>query len=217
VRGTRQRRHADQDLLRFIPAGAGNTASWPTWCRPRTVHPRGCGEHGMGVATSPNIAGSSPRVRGTHHNPSPEYLRARFIPAGAGNTRDMAVPLGWRAVHPRGCGEHVEFTPTAGTLTGSSPRVRGTRTSRRYTAPLAAVHPRGCGEHPFKVAHLHNDSGSSPRVRGTRPGSPRCPAGCRFIPAGAGNTSYDDALRIFQTVHPRGCGEHGIRSGSGNA
>ncbi len=51
---------------RIIPALAGNTR----WKRPsahsRWDHPRACGEHGRGCGCDVAVAGSSPRLRGTH-------------------------------------------------------------------------------------------------------------------------------------------------------
>ena len=73
-------------------------------------------------------------------------------------------------------------------LTGSSPRVRGTRAGIA-AAPLSrTVHPRACGEHfPVAVA-TPGLAGSSPRVRGT----PATPI----------------TKRLHGAVHPRACGEH---------
>ena len=73
------------------------------------------------------------------------------------------------------------------------------------------VHPRGCGEHCLVREIAESTFGSSPRVRGTPDAPPIANCVLRFIPAGAGNT-YSGAVYIAdQTVHPRGCGEHGIR------
>ena len=112
----------------------------------------------------------------------------RFIPACAGNSLEFVL-----AVDPD---------------SGSSPRVRGTRTStrrwRRRTRFIPAcagnsdsgtggtfrfpVHPRVCGE-LVNATHQHRlDAGSSPRVRGTHSGARRSPL-------------------TMTPVHPRVCGE----------
>jgi len=175
-------------LIRFIPAGAGNTNKLIMQSPPITVHPRGCGEHITQSADKLAKAGSSPRVRGTQCLCSLKKCRIRFIPAGAGNTYRQWI---W-------------FTG----LCGSSPRVRGTREplsddelNERFIPAGAgntffclfwlcygAVHPRGCGEH-LGGFWLHMAiTGSSPRVRGT-PALIQFPnLSRRFIPAGAGNT-----------------------------
>ena len=85
VRGTLVIPAPDHQLIRFIPACAGNIAqNWPH-SRARSVHPRVCGEHvGQGKIVVVGF-GSSPRVRGTYpHNSGPTRLQ-RFIPACAGN------------------------------------------------------------------------------------------------------------------------------------
>jgi len=172
--------------------------------------------------------GSSPRVRGTPRHCRQRCRRSRFIPAGAGNTQKSPGRPGFRAVHPRGCGEHSSAPAMISAISGSSPRVRGTRahpapsrTPARFIPAGAGntvskprcrrttpVHPRGCGEHGRSSRCLSRSVGSSPRVRGTRPagGFPR--PGWRFIPAGAGNTGGRSVRFAAQSVHPRGCGEH---------
>ncbi len=152
----------------------------------------------------------------------------RFIPAGAGNTRQRPwIKIYW-PVHPRGCGEHVRnhtfFLPGS----GSSPRVRGTpvRAMRNFdyfrfipagagntphqscANPPKTVHPRGCGEHDWLEKQADNEDGSSPRVRGTLHDLPFKARINRFIPAGAGNTPAKMKSVCEAAVHPRGCGEH---------
>ena len=111
---------------RFIPAFAGNA------CRPsagrcwRTVHPRVCGERSPTISRTTSSAGSSPRLRGTRRGCGRDPAEARFIPAFAGNAaqamdRPMAAP-----VHPRVCGERTIYGTAGGSITGSSPRLRGT-------------------------------------------------------------------------------------------
>src|SRR5690625_2779540 len=156
-------------MLRFIPAGAGNTRSRPSGPLMLTVHPRGCGEHSPMPSLGLMTTGSSPRVRGTQARLSLVESRLRFIPAGAGNTPHRATTI----------------TPTP-------------------------VHPRGCGEHSYVVARGEGCSGSSPRVRGTQKPPEGEVGGFRFIPAGAGNTRHDIPVCQSWSVHPRGCGEHGV-------
>ena len=228
VRGTQSRSHASVTPERFIPAGAGNTAYREQSAVRGPVHPRGCGEHANLRAELSNPNGSSPRVRGTRRRCGDALEDVRFIPAGAGNTRDIPARRLLGAVHPRGCGEHCIEHCGDPICAGSSPRVRGTLRgfrSRRAEArfiPAGAgntcrrdarlshstVHPRGCGEHCPASCGWLSGPGSSPRVRGTR-GSGRGQGGqARFIPAGAGNTSLENAPLVRRPVHPRGCGEH---------
>jgi GAF domain-containing protein len=72
-------------------------------------------------------AGLSPRVRGTprlHGHPDSD---PRFIPACAGNARAPRPSWCVRPVHPRVCGERIQYVSRRNNCCGSSPRVRGTR------------------------------------------------------------------------------------------
>ncbi len=73
-------------VMRFIPAGAGNTFPHYAGFVTESVHPRGRGEHGGDLVFSMLYAGSSPRARGTLSSWMRGYDHPRFIPAGAGNT-----------------------------------------------------------------------------------------------------------------------------------
>ncbi len=194
--------------MRFIPAGAGNTTPWQTQRPPKSVHPRGCGEHLNLAAANSWRSGSSPRVRGTLFLVAVDLSSTRFIPAGAGNTRKTPRYCYPGSVHPRGCGEHTATAHRRICRAGSSPRVRGTLNGakrvpdqRRFipagagnTNPVVksnlakTVHPRGCGEHFNEVVRMSLD--------------------VRFIPAGAGNTTQKRFSLSGLPVHPRGCGEH---------
>ena len=126
VRGTPDVVNNTASTIRFIPACAGNTERLSPPIRMGTVHPRMCGEHRY-IRRVPNESGgSSPHVRGTHHDNHAILKFQRFIPACAGNTL-LAQPRNkGRKVHPRMCGEHVHSTQSASNEFGSSPHVRGT-------------------------------------------------------------------------------------------
>ena len=151
----------------------------------------------------------------------------RFIPAFAGNACPVPRCKRIASVHPRVCGERTIAGWSDITITGSSPRLRGTRNpvaatvaGQRFIPAFAgnadaqacradpcSVHPRVCGERRDRIDGWAGYGGSSPRLRGT-PGSPR-PARQkpRFIPAFAGNAHWRRARRAAPTVHPRVCGE----------
>ncbi len=113
-------------------------------------------------------------------------------------------------------------------ISGSSPRVRGTRAYVyafqaliRFIPACAgntnflrrrgrgiSVHPRVCGEHPCQESLARLYFGSSPRVRGTLFPCHIRHICCRFIPACAGNTLYIGGRNKAGAVHPRVCGEH---------
>ena len=119
------------------------------------------------------------------------------------------------------------YARRAYSITGSSPRMRGTQTAAldgrvksRFipayagNAPAAfacvnllAVHPRVCGERATGITTELPNCGSSPRMRGTLRISRRSLAALRFIPAYAGNAWPKGPSIRSRTVHPRVCGE----------
>ena len=127
VRGTPRSAANTHGKTRFIPACAGNTSVRSRRPPQRPVHPRLCGEHERTPSRSVAPFGSSPPVRGTPLAVRPAVQGARFIPACAGNTQGAAAVLEEHAVHPRLCGEHVQYADESEGGPGSSPPVRGTR------------------------------------------------------------------------------------------
>ena len=126
VRGTFHGPFSIYDLVRFIPACAGNIPLPLYDLELYTVHPRVCGEHSMAPLASMTWCGSSPRVRGTSRYPCMIWNCIRFIPACAGNISHQYNHSYCTPVHPRVCGEHRGSEAAAEVLRGSSPRVRGT-------------------------------------------------------------------------------------------
>ena len=171
------------------------------------VHPRGCGERVSEGLPALAAFGSSPRVRGTLVRDAEFFQRRRFIPAGAGNAPPRSKRCRFHSVHPRGCGERSGNAAASSLLSGSSPRVRGTRSARAGKTPptrfipagagnalpypcssaITPVHPRGCGERRVISDNTAFAPGSSPRVRGTHGDVAIFRLRQRFIPAGAGN------------------------------
>ena len=195
-------------MLRFIPARAGNTARPQCGSVARAVHPRAGGEHGQTTVRLGRPSGSSPRGRGTLRSDRQGRAGIRFIPARAGNTRCSSSRPSTRSVHPRAGGEHSFRRSSSPSLTGSSPRGRGTRhtpgfflTMHRFIPARAGntpslggwdcsnpVHPRAGGEHRRIGLPPEHYCGSSPRGRGTQGSQVREGELHRFIPARAGNT-----------------------------
>ena len=131
VRGTLVAPSQARRFHRFIPACAGNARKGAGRITRRPVHPRVCGERLRSRASSALIAGSSPRVRGTHCPCRRSRAGRRFIPACAGNALSRFRPPIGAPVHPRVCGERRLAHSVTTAYRGSSPRVRGTLATPR--------------------------------------------------------------------------------------
>ena len=188
VRGTHRGDDDDDGVRGIIPACAGNTIRRHAVARRRRDHPRVCGEHVIGGQYRSAGEGSSPRVRGTLRQFRDPIDVRGIIPACAGNTQSLLKMLPAIRDHPRVCGEHMVGYLAGTDATGSSPRVRGTRSAAIIglfelgiipacagntaagSAGRSGVwdHPRVCGEHTMLKNLGLPLVGSSPRVRGTR-------------------------------------------------
>ncbi len=127
ARGTLCRCQHCWRVIRFIPAGAGNTGVIPIAARNAAVYPRWRGEHDKSLTKNNSTPGLSPLARGTHHYFGKSVIKNRFIPAGAGNTQKQNTETAVPAVYPRWRGEHDEITLTTEQKRGLSPLARGTR------------------------------------------------------------------------------------------
>ena len=155
-----------------------------------------------------HTTGSSPRVRGTPFPPRQLFLRRRFIPACAGNSLPRPPRLAGPPVHPRVCGELKAFGDQAGSLAGSSPRVRGTPPSQEFSGGLGRFIPACAGNSAALASAAAPLGGSSPRVRGTRPkGTCRCRSP-PVHPRVCGELCAELCVKArWPAVHPRVCGE----------
>ncbi len=80
----------------------------------------------MSIFQRLSTSGLSPLARGTLVNGFAVIEFERFIPAGAGNTKGLAIVLFSTSVYPRWRGEHlVNYTGVNG-VAGLSPLARGT-------------------------------------------------------------------------------------------
>ena len=92
-------------------------------------------------------AGSSPRVRGTRDMNPGQLLCNRFIPACAGNTRDMSLfkmAVGGSSPRVRGTRHRV---PSDNADDGFIPACAGNTLIVTSLGGSTSVHPRVCGEH----------------------------------------------------------------------
>ncbi len=228
ARGTLCRCQHCWRVIRFIPAGAGNTVPRIISLSSSTVYPRWRGEHSASLMPIIGLGGLSPLARGTRRQRIVRLPLHRFIPAGAGNTSTLSITTDREPVYPRWRGEHPNGSALSYPQIGLSPLARGTQSDAidalidaRFipagagnTAPLKictkaiAVYPRWRGEHYFCNAQRYSRIGLSPLARGTLAKQTSGYAWCRFIPAGAGNTKFILINTAFVSVYPRWRGEH---------
>ena len=130
MRGTLMISSYRSELSGIIPAYAGNTSSSCASRASTPDHPRVCGEHFLPLVGCGCIGGSSPRMRGTRIFITSCVAVFGIIPAYAGNTREKFLYVLERGDHPRVCGEHLVFFAAVCGGRGSSPRMRGTQSTR---------------------------------------------------------------------------------------
>ena len=132
IEGSSPRMRGTQSLSSHPPSLAGD-------------HPRVCGEHCPFNDNALLRAGSSPRMRGTPCKGCCHGYEVGIIPAYAGNT--YAGLCGSRRIrdHPRVCGEHWTGEGSNESVTGSSPRMRGTPEYQRKPAIKEGIIPAYAG------------------------------------------------------------------------
>ena len=156
---------------------------------------------------------------------------AGSIPACAGKPviGYAAVSLTW--VYPRVCGEACPSMFDAESVTGLSPRVRGSPRPQEGTGSLIGsipacagkpglpasgrlafrVYPRVCGEAQLATGICGGEPGLSPRVRGSPHGVHQAPQQGGSIPACAGKPAARPSSCRIPRVYPRVCGEADVR------
>ncbi len=228
ARGTLCRCQHCWRVIRFIPAGAGNTVPRIISLSSSTVYPRWRGEHSASLMPIIGLGGLSPLARGTRRQRIVRLPLHRFIPAGAGNTSTLSITTDREPVYPRWRGEHPNGSALSYPQIGLSPLARGTQSDAidalidaRFipagagntgvipiAARNAAVYPRWRGEHDKSLTKNNSTPGLSPLARGTHHYFGKSVIKNRFIPAGAGNTYRSNGRNTEFSVYPRWRGEH---------
>ena len=108
VRGTEIEPARHNSGARITPACAGNSRPEQLPHRPRTDHPRVCGEQSASLSAVFQTLGSPPRVRGTVPPACMRRYLARITPACAGNRGVRGAASATGEDHPRVCGEQVQ-------------------------------------------------------------------------------------------------------------
>ena len=156
-------------VLRFIPACAGNAIPPIVRRFPHSVHPRMRGERHADGSAEHVARGSSPHARGT---PSTCYGKdgfPRFIPACAGNASGAFDDVQILAVHPRMRGERNLDIFSRHLITGSSPHARGTHGANGVCGSGGRFIPACAGNAFRRVPAVGRDT-VHPRMRGERRG-----------------------------------------------
>ena len=112
-------------------------------------HPRVCGEHLLSPVAPLAYAGSSPRMRGTLDGVDRLAGSEGIIPAYAGNTWTIRPARPPRRDHPRVCGEHAVDVAVVASVSGSSPRMRGTHVVSKSVVPPNGIIPAYAGNTLF--------------------------------------------------------------------
>ena len=146
MRGKRNRGRYYPPLRRITPADAGKTRTLRL-SRPKSGdHPRGCGENNTRDGECIPKKGSPPRMRGKPASPPCRNSAARITPADAGKTRDICARSRSAEDHPRGCGENVLESASAGWYAGSPPRMRGKPHPRTAQCHSPRITPADAGK-----------------------------------------------------------------------
>ena len=168
VRGAPRHQRHKGDLQGIIPACAGSTATSSSIAFEHRDHPRMCGEHENWAKDKLPEEGSSPHVRGAHHDGRYWTYNTGIIPACAGSTdfgfRGNGVPRD----HPRMCGEHQAPPPHPSPLPGSSPHVRGARDAGQHKGSLHGIIPACAGSTLKYLAFLGYSSAFSFGSQGSK-------------------------------------------------
>ena len=140
---------------------------------------------------------------------------AGIIPAHAGLTSGSISSQKWYWDNPRACGAHLIRTLDYLQPSGSSPRMRGSRSGRHIRLATGGIipahagltmlytpavcypwdHPRACGAHYLSLVYVFHCLGSSPRMRGSQFEMLYIISPPGIIPAHAGLTSSQSATR----------------------
>ena len=137
---------SSETTLICSPACAGKTRAFSPRVEPSWAHPRVCGENLFDPGIWPMPVGSSPRARGKPARPRAAYPRTRLIPARAGKTSSFPTRTPRTTAHPRVCGENWPARVSVSLAKGSSPRVRGKRSSLAVNVATVRLIPACAGK-----------------------------------------------------------------------
>ena len=174
----------------------------------RKAHPRSRGENQTHTRVRQTTGGSSPLTRG---KPLTQFKLSGsdgLIPAHAGKTSRPRLRSRRQRAHPRSRGEN--FEGGLAVLGGERliPAHAG-KTTREVTEPARRrAHPRSRGENTLTSTGTSVKAGSSPLTRGKPWNGLDDNGNPGLIPAHAGKTTGQTAVRGGDWAHPRSRGEN---------
>ena len=220
---------SDEDNPGIIPARAGFTPRLPVRRGQSWDHPRSRGVYRSKRSPTTTSGGSSPLARGLPPRVEEGERRRGIIPARAGFTPTTRTSTRNWGDHPRSRGVYDARRRGYQSSPGSSPLARGLRQlhgcrqSRGRIIPARAGftgsrpagrgrnrdHPRSRGVYPRPDPRERIREGSSPLARGLPRGGSPPRRRSWIIPARAGFTAADTAVKLVATDHPRSRGVYG--------
>ena len=222
-RGNRPRLPAGQDVVRSIPARAGEPRAVLRGARQERVYPRTGGGTDMTPRDWPLDAGLSPHGRGNPTSALSDHVKSGSIPARAGepalvpgialdqrvyprtgggtSNRDLTMRLAW-GLSPHGRGNPGPVS-SAGRRAGSIPARAGEPPRGSSPAPGAAVYPRTGGGTGSGYTSPPTVAGLSPHGRGNRQDLTVTIGRTGSIPARAGEPLAALIDAAVKAVYPR--------------
>ena len=218
-----------------IPADAGEP-DYPHRRHHRPwAYPRGRGGARMRARRRGGRGGLSPRTRGSPLGEPGQPAGEGPIPADAGEPSTSAATASPSRAYPRGRGGARIPAHGRSSMTGLSPRTRGSLRSWAFTGrpwgPIPAdagepdrhwrlghrdrAYPRGRGGARRLVERRNRGEGLSPRTRGSQRHRRLEQLAQGPIPADAGEPCVSRCVRRFPGAYPRGRGGAAASSGRG--
>ncbi len=231
ARGSRELIALVVELVRSIPACAGEPRCHRRAHADPRVHPRLRGGAGGTTAARRPATGPSPPARGSRDDAAEDRGRQRSIPACAGEPPARRFFLARVEVHPRLRGGAYSIMDARTEAKGPSPPARGSHRRsrlhaetvgsipacagepRRHAGVVArrSVHPRLRGGADECLRVSRGPVGPSPPARGSRRETTMLTIKRGSIPACAGEPTRRAVTRASRRVHPR------LRGGAGSS
>ena len=146
MRGKLKDASKQANMVRIIPAHAGQTRYHVGYGSLHSDHPRACGANSSVSLPIAYSVGSSPRMRGKRLGELAYCGWCRIIPAHAGQTPRRSHQRGETTDHPRACGANCSTVTISPRTLGSSPRMRGKRIDIVASASGVRIIPAHAGQ-----------------------------------------------------------------------